>query len=112
MTDETISLFKRWHALFRARDRTYATYYHYVVATAPSEKPPPSYRLMVAAFEDVCSESSPLWKRAHIKANLCVQCERARPLYAVARARVTRDEEKQKQQQITTPVAAPVENKQ
>jgi hypothetical protein len=87
MTDESTSYFQRWHALFKKRDRTFVHYYHYVVATAPSQTAPPSDRLMVTAFEDTCAPNSPLWKRADTKDRLCVQCDRARPLYDLAKAR-------------------------
>lgn len=100
MTDETISYFQRWHLLYKKRDRSFAHYYHYVVGTAPLQNnisAQPSDRLMVAAFEDTCSPSSPLWKRADIKDALCIQCERARPLYEAARTREQRLQQAQKQ---------------
>jgi hypothetical protein len=93
MTDETITFFQQWHKLFKKRDRQYATYYHYVVATFPEQhkQQSPSDRLLVAAFEDVCVfNKTENWKRKDNRPQeLCVQCENARPFYELARARVT-----------------------
>lgn len=98
MTDETITYFQQWHRLFKKRDQGYSTYYHFVVGTCPKQmkENPPSDRLLVAAFEDVCVfDKTANWKKKENREQeLCTQCESARPFYELAKARVVKAEEK------------------
>jgi hypothetical protein len=92
MTDESMLYIRAWTQLHRTHDKTYSSYYHFVVATGPALQRvnPPNDRLIAAAYEDVCSPNSPLWNRKDMKDALCFQCEQAKPLYEAAKARLSK----------------------
>jgi hypothetical protein len=87
MTDELISFMTGVSNILFPKQ--FATYYHYVVGTAPEQKTPFSDRLLVNAFEEVCSTKSGLWTRTDgTPQELSKQCARTHFMYLAAKSRI------------------------